>query len=41
MSSKRSRNRNEKMQKKWKINSENKKEMKKEFDFVAGQMIFF
>ena len=41
MSSKRSRNRNKRIQKEWKINSENKKEQKKEFDFIAGQMIYF
>ncbi|MHA1953931.1 MAG: hypothetical protein ACXAAM_05930 [Candidatus Heimdallarchaeaceae archaeon] len=41
MSSKRSRNKKERMVKEWKINSESKKVQKKEFDFVAGQMIFF
>lgn len=41
MSSKRSRNKTKRMQKEWKIKSEIEKDQKKEFDFVAGQMIYF
>ena len=41
MSSKRSRNKNKRMQKEWKNNSEGRKVQKKEFDFIAGQMIYF
>jgi hypothetical protein len=41
MSSKRNRKKTKRIQKEWKLKSENGKDQKKEFDFIAGQMIYF